>query len=148
MLVYAYRTNAATTDLPTVATVQHRGRDVPIVNAPDGVWQLLLTEGWLVYPHDILPPIRAILELHEATPTTEVEEHVVILDEAHAYTTPEPNTALPHDFPHRLTWIRAGIETLEAFNALTRDDATNLKGITDRRYEDAMLHVMRPEDDE
>jgi hypothetical protein len=152
VLVYPYRANAATTDLPIVATVTHRGRDVPIVNAPDGVWQLLLTDGWLVYPNELdsnpITAIRAILELQEAPDLPEPEEHLVILDEAHAYTQEEPGTPLPHDFPHRLTWIRAGIETGEAFLSLTRDQATALKGITDRRFEDAMLYVMRPDDDE
>lgn len=152
MLVYPYRANAATTDLPTIATVNHRGRDIRIINAPDGVWQLLLTDGWLVYPNELpenpITAIRAILELQEAPELPEPEEHLVILDEAHAYTLPEEGAPLPHDFPHRLTWIRAGIETFEAFTSLTRDEATALKGISDKRFEDAMLYTMRAIDDE
>lgn len=148
MLVYAYRANAATTDLPTVATVNHRGRDIRIANAPDGVWQFLLTEGWLVYPHELpeqdAAPVRAFLETI-TPPAEEPTEAIVILDEAHSYSI--AGTPLPHDFPNRLTWVRAGLETVEAFDALTREDALALKGVGETRYEDAILYLMRSVDD-
>lgn len=138
MLVYPYRKNAATTDLPVAAVVPHRNGSVPVYDAPDGVWQLLLTEGWLVWTGD--RPVRDILE-------------TVITDEAHSHQPPAPATneqptatPLPFDFPARLTWIRAGIETIEAFDTLTREQALLLPHIGEARYEQAMLHLMQPVD--
>lgn len=136
MLVYPYRKDAATTDLPVVAVVPHRGGSVPLHDAPDGVWQLLLTEGWLVWTGD--RPVRDILE-------------TVIVDETHSYppAAEEPENAatpLPFDFPARLTWIRAGIETIEAFETLTRERALELPNIGEGRYEQAMLFLMQPVD--
>lgn len=134
MLVYPYRKDAATTDLPIAAIVPHRNGLVTLVDAPEGVWQILVSEGWLIWPGD--RPARDFLE-------------EVIIDEAHSTNetnTDDTGTPLPFDFPARLTWIRAGIETIEAFEALTREQATELPGIGEARYEQAMLFLMQPVD--
>jgi hypothetical protein len=100
MLVYRYRQNAATYDAPTFTT-KHRDRDVTVADAPDGVWQLLLTEGWLIMPPSATAPKPTV-----APPTF-----------------PEfTGTPLPADHPNRANLIRAGIETLEQLHEYQHAD--------------------------
>lgn len=119
MIVYQYRANAASYDAACF-TVRHRDRDVVAVDAPDGVWQFLLTEGWLVLPPSVplkqeaAPIVKESITHIEQTATSPVAP--VIFPEF-------KGTPIPADYPNRLHYIRDGVETMEQLHDAEDDGA-------------------------